>query len=453
MKTNDQMPTQEQALNAPENIRGYKQTSTVNSDEDNNQNHMNTQNGSPVTESLSEQATAYAAASENKLTINNNLKLENNMNHSDLNTASENVVDNTSVDVQSSAEQQGSITPDSNCIAQSDPYFVPPIEYTLGGTYLNGTKAGTIVANPSLKEWDGRPLQEDVVYHRNHMLGLPECTIMENRDAQKRAKDWQKVCRESGMTNSALYVSAKTVKDAGLTPAIYQRDTKKWWIIPGKLLQKYYLRYDANGRGAGHDLDLDKAITDPNYSPFDFTFVYKEFKDSEQFFKQYISTNLDVKKTTRSELLRYASCRNAGSILNSYYAMQTDGFVAKAASLYTFGRELTKDDIKNASAGKDINVDNDLVDSMRELLETYKSVFSGDASQKVLKGVAIVRWTRDTLKNAKDMKTMADKIKDKFSNMSPEQLSQLQDAKGVKGDRTKTTEIILIALFNKILNN
>ena len=38
MKTNDQMPTQESALNAPENIRGYKQTSTVNSDEDNNQN-------------------------------------------------------------------------------------------------------------------------------------------------------------------------------------------------------------------------------------------------------------------------------------------------------------------------------------------------------------------------------------------------------------------------------
>ncbi len=48
---------------------------------------------------------------------------------------------------------------------------------------------------------------------------------------------------------------------------------------------------------------------------------------------------------------------------------------------------------------------------------------------------------------------MADKIKDKFSKMSPEQLSQLQDAKGVKGDRTKTTEIILIGLFNEILSN
>lgn len=326
---------------------------------------------------------------------------------------------------------------------------VPPIDKCLYGTHLSGTS----ITNSNLKEWDGKTLHEDLVYHRNKMLGLPECTIMENRDALSRAKAWQKICRESGMTNSALYVSAKTVKAAGLTPAIYQRDTKSWWIVPDDLLDQYYLRWDANGRAAGHDLDLDKAMSDPDYAPFDFTFVYKEFKDPEQFFKQYISTNLDVKKTTRSELLRYASCRNAGSILNSYYAMQTDGFVAKAASLYTFGRELTKDDIKNASAGKDINVDNDLVDSMGELLDTYINVFSGDASQKVLKGVAIARWTRDTLKNAKDMKTMADKIKNKFAKMLPEQLSKLQDAKGVKGDRTKTKEIILIGIFNEILNS
>lgn len=62
----EKQATQEPALNAPERICGYQQTSTVNSEEDNNQNHMNTQNGSPVTESLSEQATAYAAAIENK---------------------------------------------------------------------------------------------------------------------------------------------------------------------------------------------------------------------------------------------------------------------------------------------------------------------------------------------------------------------------------------------------
>lgn len=365
----ENLATQESALNAPENIRGYH-------DEDNNQNNMNTQDRSLVSESLSEQATAYAAASEEKTTINNNLKVKKNMNESNFNTASEQVVDNASSDVyQSSAEQQGTIPTPPNCPV--------PVDRCLGGKYIAGTKAGTIAANFHLKEWDGRPLQEDVVYHRNHMLGLPECVILENRDALKRAKDWQKTCRENGMTNSALYVSAKTVKDAGLTPAIYQHDTKSWLIIPDNLLQKYYSKSDGHGRGAGHDLDLSKAMSEPDYAPFDFTFVYKEFKDPEQFFKQYISTNLDVKKTTRSELLHYTSCRNTGSILKNYYDLQKNGFVAKAASYYIIGRELTKSDIKKASEGLDINVDQEVVNCMRDLLETYKSVFSATASQKV----------------------------------------------------------------------
>ena len=416
---------------------------------------MINENGSPVTESLSEQATAYAAASEIKNSVTNNLKSENNMNQSNLNTASENIVDNASVDVnQSPVEQQGNITPDSNCNALSNPTTpVPPIEYILCGTYLNGTKAGTIVPNPNLKEWDGEPLKEDVVYHRNKMLGLPECTIMENRDAQKRAKDWRKVCRENAMVNPAVYVNAKIAKEAGMTPAIYNKTTKDWWIVPDDLLKSYYLIMDGNGRLTGHDLDLEEAMSSTDYKPFDFPFVYNHFDDPEAFYTQYLSVNLDVKKTTRSELLQYTSCRNTGSILKSYYALQNDGFVAKAASYYIIGRELTKSDIKKASEGLDINVDQEVVDCMRDLLETYKSVFSAAASQKVLKGVSLSRWTCDTLNNAADKKAMKDKIIAKFSNMSPQLLSKLQDAKGVKGDRTKTTEIILIGIFNEILNS
>ena len=60
------------------------------------------------------------------------------------------------------------------------------------------------------------------------MLGLPECTILENRDVQSRAKDWQKICRENGMTNPALYANAEIAKEVGLTPAIYLRSKKKW---------------------------------------------------------------------------------------------------------------------------------------------------------------------------------------------------------------------------------
>lgn len=350
-----------------------------------------------------------------------------------------------------SMEPQASITSDSNCDAQSNYTDSVPPDKCLCGTYATGTRAGTIPANPKLKEWDGKPLQEGVVYHRNEMLGLTECTILENRDAQSRAKDWQKICRENGMTNPALYANAEIAKKAGLTPAIYLRSKKKWWIVPDP--EHYCIRLDGNGRAAGHDLDLEEAIKNPSYIPFDFQFIYKKYTDAELFIKQYISVNLDVKKTTKSELLSYSLCRNKGSNLNNYYTMMGEGFVAKSSSYYNFGRELTKEDVKKASKGQDITVEQELVDSMALLLKTYRKVFSGNASVKILKGVPLARWSCETLKKADDMKAMADKISDKFSKMSPEHLTKLQDAKGVKGDRTKTTEIILIGIFNEILNN
>ncbi len=350
-----------------------------------------------------------------------------------------------------SMEPQASITSDSNCDAQSNYTDSVPLDKCLCGTYVTGTRTGTRTANPNLKEWDGKPLKEGVVYHRNEMLGLPECTILENRDAQSRAKDWQKICRENGMTNPALYANAEIAKKAGLTPAIYLRSKKKWWIVPDP--EHYCIRLDGNGRAAGHDLDLEEATKNPSYIPFDFQFIYKKYTDAELFIKQYISVNLDVKKTTKSELLSYSLCRNKGSNLNNYYTMMGEGFVAKSSSYYNFGRELTKEDVKKASKGQDITVEQELVDCMDTLLKTYSKVFSGNASVKILKGVPLARWSCETLKKADDMKAMADKISDKFSKMLPEQLTKLQDAKGVKGDRTKTTEIILIGIFNEILNS
>lgn len=346
---------------------------------------------------------------------------------------------------------QASITPDSNCDAQSNPTAHVPLDKCLCGTYVAGTRTGTIPANSNLKEWDGKPLQEGVVYHRNEMLGLPECTILENRDVQSRAKDWQKICRENGMTNPALYANAEIAKKAGFTPAIYLRSKKKWWIVPDP--EHYYIRLDGNGRAAGHDLELKEATKNPSYDPFDYEFVFKKYDDPNLLYKQYISANLDVKKTTKSELLSYSLCRNKESNITNYYTMMEEGFVAKSSSYYNFGRELTKEDVKKASKGQDISVEQELVDCMDMLLKTYRKVFSGNASVKILKGVPLARWSCETLKKADDMKAMADKISDKFSKMLPEQLTKLQDAKGVKGDRTKTTEIILIGIFNEILNN
>lgn len=382
----------------------------------------------PVTELSAEQAPAYEAVSESKEIKTTNLKTEQTI-------------------MEAETTNQISVNPPVlECQSLQDGCPVP-LEHCLGGTYLAGTRAGTIVANPNLKEWDGKDLKEGVVYHRNELLGLPLCSIKENRDSLKRGKDWQKICRNNGMVNPGVFVKATVVKEAGFTPVISGLPISK------SLLPYFYVPMDGYGRLSGHDLDLEEAMKDPAYKPFDFTFIFKELKDPNSFFKQYQSVNLEVKKTTRSELLKYTSCHKSSSILTEYYKMVGEGFVAKAVAYYIFGRELKKDDIKKVCEGNDITVEQDLVDCMGMLLETYKDVFSGTSSQKLLKGVPLARWTRDTLKNATNMEAIADKIKGNFSSMSPQLLGRLQDAKGVRGDRARTTEIILTEIFYEILNS
>lgn len=69
---------------------------------------------------------------------------------------------------------QGSATSDSNSSINA---VVP------NGTASSGTLlSGTVLQNSYLKMWDGEPLSEGKLYHRNEMIGLPECSIMENRD-------------------------------------------------------------------------------------------------------------------------------------------------------------------------------------------------------------------------------------------------------------------------------
>lgn len=130
---------------------------------------------------------------------------------------------------------QGSATPDSNSSINA---VVP------NGTASSGTLlSGTVLQNSYLKMWDGEPLSEGKLYHRNEMIGLPECSIMENRDFWGRAEEWQKKCREVGMAQPAKYVRARIVKQAGYTPALFNKEKGEWEKVSGDLLDRYYCRW------------------------------------------------------------------------------------------------------------------------------------------------------------------------------------------------------------------
>ena len=170
---------------------------------------------------------------------------------------------------------QGSATSDSNSSINA---VVP------NGTASSGTLlSGTVLQNSYLKMWDGEPLSEGKLYHRNEMIGLPECSIMENRDFLGRAEEWQNKCREVGMAQPAKYVRAWIVKQAGYTPALFNKEKGEWERVSGDLLDRYYCRMDGHGRAAGHDLELAEAMKNPAYQPFDFIFFFEDICDPDIF--------------------------------------------------------------------------------------------------------------------------------------------------------------------------
>lgn len=101
---------------------------------------------------------------------------------------------------------------------------------------------------------------------------------------------------------------------------------------------------DGHGRCAAHDIDLAKAKEDPDHKPFDFTFLFDDIMDPDSFFlKQFISINFDKEnnecRTYRSVQLLFIRIHIRNITINSL----KDGYVAKAAAYYTFGKEPTRE--------------------------------------------------------------------------------------------------------------
>lgn len=93
---------------------------------------------------------------------------------------------------------------------------------------------------------------------------------------------------------------------------------------------------------------------------------------------------------------------------------------------------------------------------MRNALKVYKSAFSGNASAKLLHGVPLAKWTYTKIKEANDeqaIEALINKLSDRFENIKPKQMAELQDARGVVNDRTRTTEIVLREMFEKIIKS
>ena len=311
-----------------------------------------------------------------------------------------------------------------------------------------------LTANLHIKSWDGTPLQENIIYNLNDMYGLPIARIKENRDAEKRAKASLQTCKENGMGQPAKLISARVIFEAGFTPE-YRNEEGQWVEVPEDKLDQYYGIMDGHGRHAGYLRDLEAAALDDNYEPFKFIFWYQNIT-TDVFKKQFPSLNFDTVKTKTGELAKYSASMYKNTQTALYTNLLDDKYIDKAAQIWIFGKELSRDDRKTVNEGGSVTVDEALVKDLTTIRLLYEQALRGKGSAKVLHGVPLAKWVLAKLKFCIDLEERSENIKriqEKFSNLTTDQLIALQDAKGEKGNIKRTTEIVVHEILNEIFES
>ena len=311
-----------------------------------------------------------------------------------------------------------------------------------------------LTANLHIKSWDGTPLQENIIYNLNDMYGLPIARIKENRDAEKRAKASLQTCKVNGMGQPAKLISARVIFEAGFTPE-YRNEEGQWVEVPEDKLDQYYGIMDGHGRHAGYLRDLEAAALDDNYEPFKFIFWYQNIT-TDVFKKQFPSLNFDTVKTKTSDLAKYSSAMYKNTQTGLYTGLLDDKYIDKAAQIWIFGKELSRDDRKNVNGGGTVTVDEALVKDLTTIRLLYEGVLRGKGSAKVLHGVPLAKWVLAKLKPCVNLEERSENIKriqEKFSNLTTDQLIALQDAKGEKGNIKRTTEIVVHEILDVIFES
>ena len=268
-----------------------------------------------------------------------------------------------------------------------------------------------VVRQFAQKEWDGQPLEEDRVYHLNKMAGLKVAIIKDNRRTWKRGVKMMSACMANGMTTPAILVLAKLVSDWGLAVI----DPTSGRELTPEELDGYYCVMEGHGR-------LDGWVNSLVYTskhggePFDFHFVYKEYATPEDFGKAYVSTNADMTRTTTKDQLNIAGARSKNPLVKSYLSkIKNDSTIAKASYFWTFGKELTKEEVKKLinDTPDAPTFDPNLIEALTLCYESFKARFSFKGSEAVYRGVSAAQWCANQINQAENKVDVAATICDK----------------------------------------
>ena len=311
-------------------------------------------------------------------------------------------------------------------------------------SFVDNRPFAEILASVASTSWDGKPLEEDKVYHINGQGGIHFYWIKDNRRTWQRAMKMLKACQDNGMTTPSVITDAKTVVDWGLTlidPATLQD------VTPDMLDGAYAVM---EGLGRFFALLLALAIAAKNGDqPFDFHYVYKHFDSPEDFGKAYVSTNADMTRTTSKDRLAIAGARSKDPLVICYLSkIKNDLVISKGSYFWTFGREATVAEVSKLIYGEADapKFDKDTTDALALCYESFKEKFGAEGAEKIYRGVSAAQWCADRIGKADDKGGTALVICDKVKAMSNEVYTAILTASTNKKKHISREQVIKIQL-------
>lgn len=275
-----------------------------------------------------------------------------------------------------------------------------------------------ILMNVACEKWDGKPLEEDRVYHLLKLGGIRIYWIKDNRRTWRRALKMLNACMANGMTTPAILVDAKIVSAWGL-PLI---DPATLEDVEDDKLEGAYCVMEGHGRFMAWIIAL-ALLGKTGTSPFDFHFVYKHYDTPEEFGKAYVSTNADMTRTTTKDRLAIAGARSDNPLVKSYLSkVKNDHVIPKGSNYWTFGRELSTSEVSKVIYDEEDapKFDKDLTDALTLCYESFKSRFGASGAERIYRGVPAAQWCAAQLKDAEDKGSMAMMISEKVETMGIE---------------------------------
>ena len=307
--------------------------------------------------------------------------------------------------------------------------------------FVNSRICELILLNVASEKWDGKPLEEDRVYHILKLGGIRIYWIKDNRRSWKRAMKMLMACMKNGMTTPAILVDAKVVSDWGLSlidPATLED-------VPADKLDGAYCVMEGHGRFLAFLLALALQAKDDSV-PFDYHFVYKHYETAEDFGKAYVSTNADMTRTTTKDRMAIAGARSDNPLVKSYLSkIKDDHVIPKSSYFWTVGRELTPKEVTMLTYGDEDapKFDETLTETLGLLYECFKERFGVEGAQKIYRGVAAAKWCAVRINGADDKMATAMAISDKVANMGNEIYTAIITASTNKRKHVTKEEVIM----------